>query len=209
MSDPFVDKIGDDSRSASSGSWPAFPDGVRAHDSVDLTLADPAAIEGGPRRCVASKQAGERCRGQALNEHLLCPLHDGRLDAAEGGRAKHRLARERRERAENRAAIAALGTRAVVAAALAEKHEEIRKALHVLATAAAGGDVKSAQALIPWLNQGLGMPTERIDARTSVDASELAGLSTGELQEYVALKRRERLRSVADTDNAQDAQSGP
>jgi hypothetical protein len=184
--------------------WPALPDGVTAADGVDLDSPDPAHEEGRQRRCVAAKQAGDRCRGPAIHGLLVCPVHAGRLDAAAGGRAKARLARERLERVKDQQAIAQLGTRAVVAAALAEKHDEIRRALHVLATAAASGDVKSAQALIPWLNQGLGMPTERIQTNTTLDADGLASLSTDELQEFVALKRRERLRQVDAQDAAQD-----
>jgi hypothetical protein len=194
--DANPDRNGADTRTQAPPGWPAFPDGVRAHDSVDLDQPDPARPEDTVyRRCVAATTAGGRCGAPAIQGRLICSVHDGRASPAAGGHAKARLAAERKQAAEQQAALAQLGTRAVVAAALAEKHDEIRRALHVLATAAASGDVKSAQALIPWLNQGLGMPTERIQQSTTLDAADLASLSTDELQELVALKRRERMRA--------------
>jgi hypothetical protein len=49
-----------------------------------------------------------------------------------------------------------MGTRAVVASALAEKAEQVHEAVRLLCDSAAAGDLKSAQALIPWINQALG-----------------------------------------------------
>ena len=177
--------------------WPPLPDWITVADDVDQESEDWCRVEGSPRRlCVSTRKAGGRCTAPALGGDRLCAAHGRQLDSALGGHVKAKRRREAEERAQYRGDIARLGTRAVVAAALAEKHSEIRLALHVLATAAAAGDVRSAQALIPWLNQGLGMPTERIEASTSASAADLAALSTAELEALVEAKRSERLRLV-------------
>jgi hypothetical protein len=45
--------------------------------------------------------------------------------------------------------LSRLGTRSVVATALAEKAEQFHQAVRLLCDSAAAGDLKSAQALIP------------------------------------------------------------
>src|SRR5215216_5912557 len=77
-------------------------------------------------------------------------------------------------------------TRAVVAAALAEKAEQVHQAVRLLCDSAAAGDLKSAQALIPWLNQALGMPTERVERRKPSSLEELEQMNTAELEAIVA-----------------------
>jgi len=76
--------------------------------------------------------------------------------------------------------------------------------LHVLTASA--GDVKSAQAAIPWLNQGLGMPTERIEQSIG-EAADLDALSTPELEALVAERRASALRFVKDAERSADGSS--
>jgi hypothetical protein len=83
-----------------------------------------------------------------------------------------------------------------VATALAEKAEQVHQAVCLLCDSAAAGDLKSAQALIPWINQALGMPTERVERRAPSSLEELEQLSTAELEALVAAGRKRRLAAV-------------
>src|SRR3954470_15961617 len=73
-----------------------------------------------------------------------------------------------------------LGTRAVVAEALASEAENVERAVRLLCRSAGGGDLQAARALIPWLNQGLGMPTERVEHRSPSTLAEVQELSSDE-----------------------------
>jgi hypothetical protein len=79
---------------------------------------------------------------------------------------------------------------------LAEKAEQVHQAVRMLCDSAAAGDLKSAQALIPWINQALGMPTERIEHRTPADAAEVSALDDEQLAALVRRGREARLRAV-------------
>lgn len=127
-------------------------------EGVDLDSPDPADVGARTRQCVAATQAGARCRAPAINGEILCSHHAGRLDAAAGGHARARKLRLVREEAQNREINARLGTRAVVAAALAAKHEQITSAIGLLADRAADGDRQCALALLPFMTQALGTP---------------------------------------------------
>jgi hypothetical protein len=50
--------------------------------------------------------------------------------------------------------------------------------------------------LIPWLNQALGMPTERVEQRKPGSLEELEQMDTAELEALVAEGRRKRLEAV-------------
>jgi hypothetical protein len=95
-----------------------------------------------------------------------------------------------------------MGTRAVVAGALLEKHEQLAAAIRLLADDAAderaphARRLKSAQALIPWLNQALGTPTERVEHQAPGSLDDLEQMSTAELQALVAAGRKRRLEAV-------------
>jgi hypothetical protein len=178
------------------GDWPALPPGVGWADGVNVDADDPCLLDSGRRICIAEKRAGGRCGADAMKTELLCAMHGGRADPRLAAQTRHRRAVKARGDAETQAALARLGTRSVVAAALAEKAMEIRDAIHLLADQASRGDVKSAQALIPWLNQGLGMPTERLEHRTPGSRAELEGLETEQLEQIVAERRRSRLHAV-------------
>lgn len=153
------------------------------------------------RRCVAARRDGHRCNGRAVDEGLLCPFHDGRSDPQEAARASHLARDEKKRRQEELHALKRLGTRKVVAEALLEKALEIRQAIFVLADSAASGDVRSAQALIPWLDQALGKPTERVEHTAPVTPEDLQGLDTAELQRLVAEGRRRRLQLVGESES--------
>jgi hypothetical protein len=94
-------------------------------------------------------------------------------------------------------ALQKLGTRAVIAQTLVEEAAMVRATIRTLLVASSGGDVAAAKAVIPYINQGLGMPTERVEHRLpSID--ELEGLETAQLEEIVAQGRAARLHAVAD-----------
>lgn len=178
------------------GDWPALPPGVGWADGVNIDADDPCLIDSGRRICIAVKRAGGRCGAPAVGDELLCSMHSGRADPRLAAKTRHENAAQRQEDAETKVALARMGTRALVAAALARKHSEIDKAIGHLADAAAKGDLKSAQALIPWLNQGLGMPTERLEHRTPGSREELEQLETAQLEALVAERRRARMHAV-------------
>ena len=93
-----------------------------------------------------------------------------------------------------------MGTRAVVATALQEKAEQVHQAVCLLCDSAAAGDLKSAQALIPWINQALGMPTERVEVRDPSTLEDLEQMDTAALQALVAQGRQRRLQLVKEAE---------
>jgi hypothetical protein len=95
-----------------------------------------------------------------------------------------------------------LGTRQLVAEALVEEAAQIKAAISVLARSAAGGDVRSAQALIPWLDQALGKPTERVEVRSPSTLDDLEAMDTPSLERLVAEGRARRLRLVQEQASA-------
>jgi hypothetical protein len=161
-----------------------LPKGVTRHPSVDWEVLDPCRTGAAKRQCVAVTKAGQRCSAPALTALVLCSAHAGRLDARAGGRARAKALRDAKDLAETRFVEARLGTRAVVASALAAKHAEIRSAISALADMAAEGDRQAALALIPWINQGLGMPGSVVPLANASDneARDLRSLSTAELR---------------------------
>ena len=89
-----------------------------------------------------------------------------------------------------------LGVRAALSAQLQRRAEAVEAALDHLLDAAAAGDVKSAQALLPWIDQALGKPTVR-EEQTHSFAGDLSALSGEELAAMVAEGRAaRRLRST-------------
>jgi hypothetical protein len=79
-----------------------------------------------------------------------------------------------------------LGTRAVVAEALVAEAANVEKAVKLLCQSAGGGDLAAAKALIPWLNQALGTPTERVEHRAPTRLEDLQSMSTEQLERLVA-----------------------
>jgi hypothetical protein len=79
---------------------------------------------------------------------------------------------------------------------LAEKAEQVYQAVGLLCESAAAGDLKSAQALIPWINQALGMPTERVEVPAPSTLEDLEQMDTAQLEQLVAAGRKRRLAAV-------------
>jgi hypothetical protein len=73
----------------------------------------------------------------------------------------------------------------------------LRKAFLVLLEDAAAGDKGAAKLVGPWLNQGLGMPTETVVQLPPVTAEDIEAMPTGALVEMVRERRTAR-RQAAD-----------
>ncbi len=86
-----------------------------------------------------------------------------------------------------------LGTRAVIAETLAAQAENVQKAVTLLCEAAGRGDLAAAKALVPYLDQALGKPTERVEYRTPTGLEDLEFMSTEDLARIVAEGRAKRL----------------
>ena len=84
----------------------------------------------------------------------------------------------------------------MVAEALASEAANVEKAVKLLCRSAGGGDLAAAKALIPWINQALGMPTERVEHRPPSTLQDLAKMDTAELERLVARGRERRLRAA-------------
>lgn len=166
----------------------ALGDGFSLAPDVDLDAPDPALMDDGRRSCIAATRAGTRCRATPARDLAVCNAHAGRLDSSAGGHALAAKRREARDEARNREIEARLGTRGVVVSALAAKHAEIRLAIGQLADRAAAGDRQCALALIPWLNQGLGMPAASTPVVVATPEGEMAldALDTASLQALLA-----------------------
>ena len=79
---------------------------------------------------------------------------------------------------------------------LAEADKVDRMVRH-LVDAAANGDIQAAKALIPWINQALGPPPERVEHRVPTTFPDLS-LSEEELARIVAEGRSRRLQREAE-----------
>jgi hypothetical protein len=69
----------------------------------------------------------------------------------------------------------------------------VQKAVTVLCEAAGRGDLAAAKALLPYLDQALGKPTERHELRVPSCVDEIEQLSDAELERLVAQGRARRL----------------
>jgi hypothetical protein len=185
--------------------WPPLPDNVDVAEDVDIAAEDPCYVpepvnagndRNSHRRCVATRQDGTRCNGRAMHHHLTCPLHTGAMRSEDGAKAKWTRRREREARAERALSLQKLGTRAVVAEALASEAANVERAVRLLCQSAGGGDLAAAKALIPWLNQALGTPTERVEHRPPRTIEEIRAMDPEELRRLVAEGRAERLQRL-------------
>jgi hypothetical protein len=80
----------------------------------------------------------------------------------------------------------------------------VQKAVTLLCEQAASGDVAAAKALIPWLDQALGKPTERHELRVPSSVEEIEQLSMEELESLVARGRARRLQRLQAVPNPTD-----
>lgn len=171
-----------------------LPDTITVADTVDLEAEDPSLLDG-RRTCVSTKRDGGRCGAVAVNGEWLCSLHSGRLNPADGATARREARNQANAEAERALSLQKLGTRAVVAQKLAQEAALVEQTVLSLLTKAATGDLRAATALIPWLNQGLGMPTERVEAVLPTSPEQVAEASSEALSALVAEGRRRRLRA--------------
>jgi hypothetical protein len=94
-----------------------------------------------------------------------------------------------------------LGTRAVVAEVLVAEAEKVARTVEHLLDAGAEGDLAAAKALVPWIDQAYGKPTERVEHRVPSSVEELEQMSMEELERLVAqgrARRLQRLQAVPD-----------
>lgn len=179
--------------------WPSFPPGVLPHASIDVQAADPALLDSGRRQCVTARRAdGARCGAVAVGDRLLCSMHAGLADPALAAQAKHQQDRARKDAAEQEMGRRSLGTRAMIADVLHERAQDVAKVVNSLIDQAAAGDMKAQSLLLPYINQALGLPTERLEHSAPQDASQLRSASTEELEALVARGRSRRLAAVPD-----------
>jgi hypothetical protein len=179
-------------------------EGVEVAEGVDLDAEQALLAEGAAKRiCVSTlAHAPRRCSTYAVQDSLLCAAHSGMLDASRGGKAASLKRRKAREAAEDRVMQRSLGIRAAAAAALAEKTEQVQEAIRLLADDAANEHaphaqrLKSAAALLPWVDQALGKPTERVEHTLPQSLEELEAMPTVQLEAVVAEGRRRRLQAV-------------
>lgn len=178
----------------------AIPLHVVVDDSVDLDTPDPSliadGIDAGRRVCIAARRAGGRCTAVAPADSLLCNAHSGRLDPSAGGRARAAKVTEARDKAEAADRARRLGTRAVIAAVFDREAAKVEATVSTLLSMAAEGDRQAALAVIPYLNQGLGMPTERVVLAEPQSAEDLQEMDTAALAEWA---RSRRLRAAGGT----------
>ena len=97
-----------------------------------------------------------------------------------------------------------LGTRAVIAETLVAQAENVQKAVTLLCEAAGSGDLAAAKALLPYLDQALGKPTERVEHRVPSTIEELETLSNEDLERIVAKGRQRRLQRLQVVPDASD-----
>jgi hypothetical protein len=97
-----------------------------------------------------------------------------------------------------------LGTRAVITETLVAQAENVQKAVTLLCEAAGSGDLAAAKALVPYLDQALGKPTERHELRVPSSVEEIEQLSMEELEHLVARGRSKRLALRAVPERAGD-----
>jgi hypothetical protein len=101
-----------------------------------------------------------------------------------------------------------MGTRSVVAEALVAEAANVERAVRLLCQSAGGGDLQAAKALIPWLNQALGMPRERVEPRVPTSLEEIEQTSTEELVALVARGREQRLQALRAVPEPADQRTG-
>lgn len=172
----------------------AIPLTVVVWDDVNLDTADPALVgdgfDAGRRVCIATRRAGGRCTANAPADSLLCNAHSGRLDPRQGGLARAAARQEASREAEEEARVGRLGTRGLIAATFQREARKVQATVETLLDMAADGDRQAALALIPYLNQGLGMPTERVEMSQPETAADLAAMGTDDLARWAAARRQ-------------------
>jgi hypothetical protein len=180
----------------------AIPLDVILDDDVDLDAEDPAqTLEG--RRCIAVRRAGGRCGSRPLSTALLCAPHSGLLPPAVGGQARAQKLREQEISDEEVMRLARLGARGLIADRFTSRPAVLARVVDTLMDMAAAGDQGAAKALIPYMNQGFGAPTERVEVLTPESRADIEAMPTDQLAALVQRKRQ--LRAVAAEDEDREA----
>jgi hypothetical protein len=81
----------------------------------------------------------------------------------------------------------------VIAETLVAQAENVQRAVTLLCEAAGSGDLAAAKALVPYLDQALGKPTERHEHRVPSTVEGLESLDQASLERLVAQGRARRL----------------
>ena len=186
--------------------WEAVPLNVElAVDPDDLhDPADPCLQPDGKRRCVSTRRAGGRCTAQPGPHSLLCNAHSGRLDPRAGGLARAKQQRGAQIDEAEQARLRRLGTRGVIADTMASHPDLVRATVVALLEDAAKGDLAAAKLIGPFLNQGLGMPTERVEVVAPSSVDDLDAMDTAQLEGYVeTLRAARQLQAVPDEQPAE------
>jgi hypothetical protein len=97
-----------------------------------------------------------------------------------------------------------LGTRAVVASVLVAEAEKVAMTVRNLLEAGAEGDLAAAKALVPWLDQAYGKPTERVEHKHPSSVDELEQMDEEQLARLVAEGRQRRLEGLQAVPDASD-----
>ena len=97
-----------------------------------------------------------------------------------------------------------LGTRSVIAEKLTREAEKVDRAVGHLLDAAAAGDLAAAKALIPYFDQALGKPQERMQLTTPSTVEELKQMDTEQLEALVRRGRERRLQGLQAVPDASD-----
>lgn len=169
---------------------------LRPHPSVDMTQDDPSRIIGDPwRRCVSSKRDGDRCMAPAPKGANYCMSHQGKFDPSIGGKAKAAKAALVKAEAHALAVEAKLGTRAIVAGVLKERHDDVRAVVNGMLDDALDETLPSRErramrlALLPYFDQALGKPRETVDVQLPATSEDVEGMSLAELKAVASALR--------------------
>ena len=79
---------------------------------------------------------------------------------------------------------------------LVQKAEKVARTVENLLDAGAAGDLAAAKALVPWIDQAYGKPTERVEHKHPSSLEEIEQMDEGELERLVARGRQRRLQGL-------------
>jgi hypothetical protein len=79
---------------------------------------------------------------------------------------------------------------------LIAKAEKVAKTVEHLLDAGAEGDLAAAKALVPWIDQAYGKPTERVEHKYPSSIDELEQMDEEQLARLVAEGRQRRLQGL-------------
>jgi hypothetical protein len=91
-----------------------------------------------------------------------------------------------------------LGVRALVAERFNARPAVMARVIDTAMDMAANGDIGAMKTLIPYMNQGLGMPTETVHVTTPESLTDLERMDTDALASWVAAQRAARAAQAAE-----------